>query len=189
MEMEGKVEVNRVEKEELSYELDIRGITGLTTVDSMRKSLRILQKDENNLRDSLEQSTKSLNSSGGPERSTNAWRRIFSDWKSAVKKRARAIKVGEKKKGGGPPEKPLNVLEQKLIDLSGVVVIDGFAGVSELGLLMNVSPVNTTLEASNDELSIDQTDNVQPGFCNRTNPAVSKMWTGSEHGSPSPKRI
>ncbi|KAG5889327.1 hypothetical protein JTB14_027474 [Gonioctena quinquepunctata] len=61
------------------------------------------------------------------------------DWKSAVRKRARAIKVGEKKTGGGPPEKPLNDLEQKLIDLSGVVVIDGFAGVPELGLLMNVS--------------------------------------------------
>ncbi|KAG5873594.1 hypothetical protein JTB14_014407 [Gonioctena quinquepunctata] len=42
--MEGKVEVNRLEKEELSYELDIRGITGLTTVDSMRKSLRNLLK-------------------------------------------------------------------------------------------------------------------------------------------------
>ncbi|KAG5881441.1 hypothetical protein JTB14_030563 [Gonioctena quinquepunctata] len=44
--MEGKVEVNRLEKEELSYELDIRGITGLTTVDSMRKSLRNLLKLE-----------------------------------------------------------------------------------------------------------------------------------------------
>ncbi|KAG5861160.1 hypothetical protein JTB14_036501 [Gonioctena quinquepunctata] len=107
------------------------------------------------------------------------------DWKSAVRKRARAIKVGEKKTGGGPPE---NDLEQKLIDLSGVVVIDGFAGVPELGLLMNVSPVNTTLEAYNDKLSIDQTDNVQPGSCNRTNPAVSKKWTGSEHGSLPPKK-
>ncbi|KAG5870319.1 hypothetical protein JTB14_038402 [Gonioctena quinquepunctata] len=145
-------------------------------------------RDENILRDSWEQLTKSLNSSGGPQRSTNAWKRIFSDWKSAVRKRARAIKVGEKKTGGGPPEKPLNDLEQKLIDLSGVVVIDGFAGVPELGLLMNVSPVNTTLEASNDKLSIDQTDNVQPGSCNRTNPAVSKMWTGSEHGSLPPKK-
>ncbi|KAG5883462.1 hypothetical protein JTB14_030884 [Gonioctena quinquepunctata] len=44
--MEGKVEVNRLEKEELSYELDIRGITGLTTVDSMRKSIRNLLKLE-----------------------------------------------------------------------------------------------------------------------------------------------
>ncbi|KAG5868341.1 hypothetical protein JTB14_013824 [Gonioctena quinquepunctata] len=102
--------------------------------------------------------------------------------------KGRAIKVGEKKTGGGLPEKPLNDLEQKLIDLSGVVVIDGYAGVPELGLLMNVSPVNTTLEASNDKLSIDQTDNVQPGSCNRTNPAVSKMWTGSEHGSLPPKK-
>ncbi|KAG5889199.1 hypothetical protein JTB14_000624 [Gonioctena quinquepunctata] len=42
---------------------------------------------------------------------------------------------------------------------------------------MNVSPVNTTIEASNDKLSIEQTDNVQPGSCNRTNTAVSKMWT------------
>ncbi|KAG5894283.1 hypothetical protein JTB14_007428 [Gonioctena quinquepunctata] len=46
LKMEGKVEVNRLEKEELSYELDIRGITGLTTVDSMRKSLRNLLKLE-----------------------------------------------------------------------------------------------------------------------------------------------
>ncbi|KAG5887651.1 hypothetical protein JTB14_017828 [Gonioctena quinquepunctata] len=113
---------------------------------------------------------------------------IFSDWKSAVRKRARAIKVGERKTGGGPSEKPPNDLEQKLMDLSGVVVIDGFAGVPKLGLLMNVSPVKTTLEASNDKLSIDQTDNVQPGSCLRRNPAVSKMWTGSEHGSLPPKK-
>nr|XP_022911052.1 uncharacterized protein LOC111422078 [Onthophagus taurus] len=34
----------------------------------------------------------SLNSSGGPQKSLNEWKRVFVDWKSQVCKRARIIK-------------------------------------------------------------------------------------------------
>jgi hypothetical protein len=58
---------------------------------------------------------------------------ILSDWKCAVRKRARILK--EKPTGGGPPqEKPLNDLENKLLDLTGRIVVEGIPLVPELGL-------------------------------------------------------
>jgi hypothetical protein len=55
------------------------------------------------------------------------------DWKCAVRKRARILK--EKPTGGGPPqEKPLNDLENKLLDLTGRIVVEEIPLVPELGL-------------------------------------------------------
>lgn len=44
--MEFKMEVNRLSQDELSYELRIRGVTTLTTMDTMRKTFRRLRKLE-----------------------------------------------------------------------------------------------------------------------------------------------
>lgn len=40
--MDAKLEINRLNKEELIYDLRIRGIEETSTVDSMRRSLRML---------------------------------------------------------------------------------------------------------------------------------------------------
>lgn len=51
--MDLKLEVNRLEKDELIYELAFRGITDKTTVEDMRKSLRAifrLEKTESSLK-------------------------------------------------------------------------------------------------------------------------------------------
>lgn len=46
--MDSKFEINRLCKDDLAYELKIRGIDEVTTIESMRKSLRLLLKLEKN---------------------------------------------------------------------------------------------------------------------------------------------
>lgn len=42
--MDAKIEINRLSKDELVYELSLYGVTGEATVESMRRSLRQLRK-------------------------------------------------------------------------------------------------------------------------------------------------
>ncbi|XP_071054373.1 uncharacterized protein [Onthophagus taurus] len=62
----------------------------------------------------------SLNSSGGPQKSLNEWKRVFVDWKSQVRKRARIIKNSYTETGNkGAPERELSEIEKKLLYLTG----------------------------------------------------------------------
>lgn len=60
---------------------------------------------------------------------------MFTDWKAHVRKRARCIKAVQMETGNkGTPEKPLSDLEDRLLNATGKIVIDGIRGVKELGL-------------------------------------------------------
>ncbi|KAF2894173.1 hypothetical protein ILUMI_12006 [Ignelater luminosus] len=72
---------------------------------------------------------------GGSHRSTETWKRVFTDWKCAVRKRARIIKASAGQTGGGPPEKPLTNLEDTLLSLLERVAVEGMADTSELGVV------------------------------------------------------
>ncbi|KAK4886033.1 hypothetical protein RN001_002304 [Aquatica leii] len=101
----------------------------------------------NIIQDTWEKLTVSLNSSGGPQRSMIAWKKIFADWKSLVKKRARLIKLQYTETGGGSPQTPLTDLENKLINNLGRVLIDGLQGVPEIGIIVqNDEKANSPIE-------------------------------------------
>ncbi|KAJ3622217.1 hypothetical protein MTP99_002742 [Tenebrio molitor] len=78
--------------------------------------------------------TSKLNASGGPVKDVTAWKKTFSDWKSAVRKRARILQNSMKETGNvGAPEKPLTDLEEMLLDLTGKVVVYGLNNVPDIG--------------------------------------------------------
>ncbi|CAH1103804.1 unnamed protein product [Psylliodes chrysocephalus] len=65
------------------------------------------------LTDSWEKLGKSLNGSGGPQRNIAEWKRVFTDWKSQVRKRARLIRNFMKETGNvRDPEKDLTEIEK-----------------------------------------------------------------------------
>lgn len=96
--------------------------------------------------------TLKLNSTGGPQRNLGQWKKVFIDWKCNVRKKARLIKKSLRQTGGGDPEKPLNDLEEKLLDLTGKLVVDGIE-VDELGTAIeNVEEENK----NNDDEQVSQ---------------------------------
>lgn len=58
----------------------------------------------------------------------------FTKWKSKVKSKAQAIRLGIKKTGGGGPLLPLTPIEEKLMGIIGWTIVDG-DGTPELGLV------------------------------------------------------
>ncbi|KAF5276397.1 hypothetical protein FQR65_LT16345 [Abscondita terminalis] len=63
-----------------------------------------------------------LNSCGdGPTRTPESWKKVFREWKSVVRKKARE-------------NKQLNSSEEQLISLTGAVVVTGIEGGTELGV-------------------------------------------------------
>lgn len=67
---------------------------------------------------------------------------IFTDWKCSVRKKARNLK--QQPTGEGSSDKPLTDIENKILDLTGRVVISGIPSVPELGLI--VEPVGLGIE-------------------------------------------
>ncbi|KAK4882370.1 hypothetical protein RN001_005689 [Aquatica leii] len=56
----------------------------------------------------------------GPTRDIYGWKKVFTEWKSQVRKKARE-------------SKPLNVLENRVLTATGKIVVEGIATVPELG--------------------------------------------------------
>ncbi|KAF5279254.1 hypothetical protein FQR65_LT15459 [Abscondita terminalis] len=76
-----------------------------------------------------------LNSCGdGPVKDIDGWKKVFTEWKSQVRKKARL-------------EKTLNSLEEKLLSLTGAVVVKGISEVSELGTEIIDSPENAEMKS------------------------------------------
>ncbi|KAB0803779.1 hypothetical protein PPYR_00749 [Photinus pyralis] len=80
---------------------------------------RVSQDNLNIIEDTWKNLTLSLNRVGGPQRDTHAWKRIFCDWKSAVKKRARLVRASTTELH----DKPLTDLELKLLEILGNTVV------------------------------------------------------------------
>ncbi|KAB0794938.1 hypothetical protein PPYR_01875 [Photinus pyralis] len=72
----------------------------------------------------------------GPKRSTLNWKKIFSEWESKVKAKARRIYMEREITGGGVPIiEILNDLERRLLEVLSKVLIYGHPKVIELGFL------------------------------------------------------
>ncbi|KAF5281737.1 hypothetical protein FQR65_LT14577 [Abscondita terminalis] len=85
--------------------------------------------------DCWEKLKNNLNCSGSPHRSVPEWKRVFTDWKSQTRKRARIGRNAMKETGNvGEPETELSELEKKLLHLTGNIVVEGIKGVPELGI-------------------------------------------------------
>ncbi|XP_031349626.1 uncharacterized protein LOC116175583 [Photinus pyralis] len=85
-----------------------------------------------------------LNACGdGPTRDVDAWKKVFTEWKSQTRKKAREGKV-------------LNVLEERLLKVTGVIVVDGAPGVPELGVPDEVQQVMHTVQDLEIEYLDDQ---------------------------------
>ncbi|KAB0802360.1 hypothetical protein PPYR_04546 [Photinus pyralis] len=66
--------------------------------------------------------SQALNACGdGPTRDSDGWKKVFTEWKSQVRKKARENKV-------------LNELELRLLKATGTVVVDGISEIPELGI-------------------------------------------------------
>ncbi|CAG9761192.1 unnamed protein product [Ceutorhynchus assimilis] len=64
-----------------------------------------------------------------------AGKRVFTDWRSQVRGKARKIKCAMVETGNaGDPPKSLTDLEERLLEITGKVVVDGMSGVPEIGL-------------------------------------------------------
>ncbi|KAJ8974789.1 hypothetical protein NQ317_017439 [Molorchus minor] len=84
-----------------------------------------------------------LNACGdGPIRTTQEWKKVFREWKSAVRKKARK-------------QKELNANEQKLLSLTGTVAVTGFQQITEIGAVVEPQdePLGTETINYNYELS------------------------------------
>ncbi|KAH0821154.1 hypothetical protein GEV33_001637 [Tenebrio molitor] len=88
-----------------------------------------------------------LNSTVGPTRDEDGWKRVFVDWKSQVKRKSRVLDLDKNKTSGGQAEaKPLSDLEERLIGLIGKVVVSGIPDLPEAGVVTEIpdpeSPLN-----------------------------------------------
>ncbi|XP_031329076.1 uncharacterized protein LOC116173945 isoform X1 [Photinus pyralis] len=71
-----------------------------------------------------------LNSCGsGPVRTVEGWKKVFTEWKSLVKKRAREGKL-------------LSEVEKRYLEATGVVAVSGITSVQELGVEDTEAPIN-----------------------------------------------
>ncbi|XP_030748913.1 uncharacterized protein LOC115889711 isoform X2 [Sitophilus oryzae] len=89
----------------------------------------------------------SLNSMGYGAKTPDKWIDAFTKWKSKVKAKAQAIRLGLKKTGGGAPLPPLTPIEEKLMGILGWTIVVG-DGTPELGL-ENVSMPSTLSSTPN----------------------------------------
>ncbi|KAJ3621688.1 hypothetical protein MTP99_003795 [Tenebrio molitor] len=68
------------------------------------------------------QLTTTLNSCGdGPIRQQTEWKKVFTEWKSATRRKCRE-------------KKELNECERKLIELTGPAAVDGHSNIAEIGV-------------------------------------------------------
>ncbi|KAF5272394.1 hypothetical protein FQR65_LT17415 [Abscondita terminalis] len=89
----------------------------------------------NLLSESWKKLTNKLNAVGGAIHTTAGWKRVFTDWKSQVRAKARKFRTCNKETGNnGDLIKPLNDLEEKLLDITGRVVVSGMPSVPEVGI-------------------------------------------------------
>ncbi|KAJ3654388.1 hypothetical protein Zmor_013578 [Zophobas morio] len=76
-----------------------------------------------------------LNSVGGPQKSVKQWRERFADWKFNVRKKARNLRLYKRGTGGGEPAAgTLTDLEQRLLGITGKVVVAGLVSLPKLGV-------------------------------------------------------
>ncbi|XP_036340617.1 uncharacterized protein LOC118749973 [Rhagoletis pomonella] len=86
--------------------------------------------------DSLwQQLAESLNSAGPPTKDITGWKKVWTDWKSEIKKKLAQNKAEERATGGGPFSKnTLNQTEESIVRICGMVQrVEGVSG-SALGL-------------------------------------------------------
>lgn len=125
------------------------------------------------LKETWEKITVRLNAAGGPIKDVASWKRTFSDWKAHARQRARIIKCAQKETGNaGRMEKSLTDLEEKLLNLTGRVVVDGL-NVPELGVI----PVSSGCSQENMDMTepdLPKTDNVIDELPQAPNPKKNK---------------
>ncbi|XP_063902370.1 uncharacterized protein LOC135122019 [Zophobas morio] len=100
--------------------------------------------------------TELLNSSGGPKKNYKEWKKTFSNWKTSVRAKARAIKASQKETGNdGEPEAPLTKLEIRLLNATGNIVVNGL-DIPELGLEEEpvISKATNTASCSSTAISV-----------------------------------
>lgn len=100
-------------------------------MEQYEEYLNYLQMKSNNFGDLCVE----LNKLKGPQKTVEEWRRIFMDWQNSVRRKAREISVHRFCTGGGLPiTKYLTEIEEKLLEVTGKLVITGM-NVQELGLI------------------------------------------------------
>ncbi|CAG9769224.1 unnamed protein product [Ceutorhynchus assimilis] len=137
--------------------------------------------DPDILKRTWEELSVKLNASGGPIREVAGWKRVFTDWRSQVRGKARKIKCAMVETGNaGDPPKSLTDLEERLLEITGKVVVDGMSGVPEIGLEVIVP--------SDEEREVPDEDGKQSVAKDKENiPSCSSQNT-QKHEPPTKKR-
>ncbi|XP_039951511.1 uncharacterized protein LOC120768824 [Bactrocera tryoni] len=135
-------------------------------------------KREKALVDSLwQQLAESLNSAGPPIKDVNGWKKIWTDWKSEVKKKLAQNKIEARATGGGPFSKyTLNQTEETIVRICG--------GVSGLSFGLE----EEYLISSDDDPRLDTSIAQKPTPKETTNERLKKFleydkeWEGDRQG-------
>ncbi|XP_037808291.1 uncharacterized protein LOC119601774 [Lucilia sericata] len=94
--------------------------------------------------------TVSLNGAGPPNKDVNGWKKIWTEWKSEIKKKLAHNKAEARATGGGPFSKyQLTQTEETIVRLCGIqTTVEGVLGI-ELGLIEVIEESNV---AVNDDM-------------------------------------
>ncbi|KAI4458115.1 hypothetical protein MML48_7g00007138 [Holotrichia oblita] len=119
--------------------------------DSMIKNIKHTPAELNVLNKKWEELVTLLNSTGGAKKTAKEWKEAINEFKTNVRRKARAITYDHQGTGGGPAKaKPLNNLEERMLSLLSKIVILGAPDIPEAGIATagsSSAPINVVVDA------------------------------------------
>ncbi|KAI4469560.1 myb/sant-like dna-binding domain [Holotrichia oblita] len=119
--------------------------------DSMIKNIKHTPAELNVLNKKWEELVTLLNSTDDAKKNAKEWKEAINEFKTNVRRKARAITYDHQGTGGGPAKaKPLNNLEERMLSLLSKIVILGAPDIPEAGIATagpSSAPINVVVDA------------------------------------------